>query len=126
MKLQDLPATVIADIKTRRYDRLIGKHEGPARWGAEFDYGDPELLELAGHHVLLPVDQEHHPHISVLRCIVGDQGQTLTLFLKDVTDLERPEDAIFDAGFLAICERVPEAGCYLTIVYHEWFIVEPV
>lgn len=126
MQLRDLSSAVIADIKARRYDRIVGKHEGPESWGAEFDYGDPELLELAGHHVLLPLNREHHPNISVLRCISGDDGRSLTLFLKDVTYLERPEDAVFSAGFLAVCERFQDQGFYLTTVYHEWFIVEPV
>ena len=46
---------------------------------------DPEFIEIAGYPVLLPVDREHHPNITILRCIASEDHPALTIFLKDTT-----------------------------------------
>ena len=76
------------------------------------------------YHVLLPVYKEHHPNITILRCIVSDNGQTLTLFLKDTTYVDNPDEEIFFAWFVAICDKVPGEEFFIAILYHEWFIIE--
>lgn len=120
MKISDLSPETAARIKTYRWDRIIEKHEGPETWSGVFEYGDPEFLSITGHDVLLPVDREHHANITVLRCIEGDDGQALTIFLKDTTH----GDQWFEAGYLAICDKFPNEAFYLAMVYHEWFIFE--
>ena len=124
MKLSELPPEVIERIKLYRYDRFLEKHEGPDNWAAVLRYYDPEFLHLNGHDVLLPVSRKQHSNIRLLRCIVGDDGNTLTLFLKDTTYASSPQDEMFDAGRIAICDRFEQEEFYLAIVYHEWFIVE--
>lgn len=124
MKLADLPTEVVARIQSLNYDRILEKHEGPWRWADEFRYGKPEILLLDGRDVLLPIEQEQHPHITLLRSIVSSDGRTLTLFLKDTTYTGGSEDDWLDAGRLAICERLPETDIYVATVYHEWFIIE--
>ena len=124
MKLSDLPPDVIERIKSYRFDQILEKHEGPENWASVLRYFEPEFLRLSGYEVLLPVSRKQHPNIQMLRCIVGDGGKALTLFLRDTTYASSPEDEMFDAGRIAICERFEEQGFYLTIVYHEWFIIE--
>ncbi len=118
--LSSLSPEALEKIKRLRYDRIIEKHEGPEDWDATLQWADPEFLELAGHDVLLPVGREHHPNITVLRCIEGDGGTVLTLFLRDTTYGQEWHDS----GFLAVSEKVPGEEFYLASVYHEWFIVE--
>lgn len=128
MRLADLPAPTIEKIKAYHFDRIIEKHEGPARWASVLTYYDPEFMEIEGYQVLLPVVRENHPNITILRCIVSRDEQTLTIFLKDMTLKEFYEDdrywEMFGAGFVAICDKVAGEAFYIAILYHEWFITE--
>jgi hypothetical protein len=44
----------------------------------------------------------------------------LTIFLRDTTYGQE----WYDAGFLAVCERLPGEDFYLATVYHAWFIFQ--
>ena len=125
MTLSSLARQAIEKIKTYRYDRILEKHEGPEDWRSTLTYGDPEFLEIAGRSVLLPVDREQHPNITILRCIVSEDGQSLTIFLKDTTYVDDPRLEMFDAGFVAVCDKVPGEDFFLAILYHEWFLITP-
>ena len=148
LRLADLPQETIARLRTYRYDRIIEKHEGPDSWEwllrderpsctrsapepgpgiDDDDAPDPaELLRIAGCDVLLPIGRSHHPKLTILRAIVGDDARSLTIFLKDTTYVEKAEDEFFSAGFLAVCDRVPGEGFYIAHVYHEWFMLKPI
>ncbi len=124
MRIAELSSEVLERIKTLRYDNIIEKHEGPWKWASEFEYNAPEFVQLAGYDVLLPIDSENHSHLTVLRCIASENKNTLTIFLKDTTFSTDPNDEWYDAGRLAICERLSDTECFVATVYHEWFIVE--
>lgn len=117
----DLPTAVLEAINTFRYDRILEKHEGPERWN--FAIRHAEIIEVNGYNVLLPIGVKNIPNIEILRCIVSQNGNTLTLFLKDRT-FTKPEDEYFDAGRIAICDKIPGTDVYIAVVYHEWFAVE--
>ena len=85
MKLADLSKATIERIKSVRYDRILEKHEEPWDWESVLRWYEPEFLTIEGHFVLLPLDQEQHPNITILRTIVSQDGNTLTIFLKDTT-----------------------------------------
>lgn len=123
MKLSDLSPDTLSKIHAYRYDRIIEKHEGPEQWESVFEYYNPELLLVNGYPVLLPVDQEHFPNITILRCIPSADGQTLTIFLKDTTYGDGPQYETFWAGFVAVCEKVPGEQFFIATLYHEWFII---
>lgn len=99
MNLANLATQTLEKIKTYRFDRIVEKHESSESWESFLRYYDLEFLQFNGHNVLLPVDREHHPNITLLRCIDSADGQSLTLFLKDTTYSDDP----FIAGFLAVC-----------------------
>lgn len=124
MKVAHLSDQVLKKIRRLRYDRIIEKHEGPFDWKDELKYGSPEFMNIEGHAVLLPVDRKQHRNITTLRCIVSERQQSLTIFLKDTTFIDDPECAFFQAGFVAICDRVPREDFFVTVLYHEWFVVE--
>ncbi|MCP4350010.1 MAG: hypothetical protein GY795_31405 [Desulfobacterales bacterium] len=124
MKISNLTSEVIEKIKLYRWDRIIEKHEGPERWESVLKYYDPEFMEIMGHYVLLPIDRDRHRNVTILRCIEGDNGSVLTIFLKDTTYVSNPDDEIFDAGFVAVCDKFPGEEFYIAVLYHEWFIVE--
>lgn len=124
MKLSELSPGIIAKIKTYRWDGIIEKHEGPEDWASVLEYYDPEFMEINGYHVLLPIDRSRHANITILRCIVGDHQQSLTIFLKDTTYVSSPEMEMFEAGYVAVCDKLPGEEFFLAILYHEWFIVE--
>lgn len=123
MKIADLSSETKERIKTYRWDRIIEKHEGPEDWADVLKYHEPEFITVDGRDVLLPVDKEHHAHITILRCIPSQDGQTLTIFLKDTTYVENPESEMFQAGYVAICEKVKGEEFFIATVYHEWFII---
>ena len=124
MNRSSLSTTVLDQLKSWRWDRIIEKHEGPETWDSTLRYYDPEFIEIAGHPVLLPVDREHHPNITILRCIASEDHRTLTIFLKDTTYVTDPRDEYFAAGYVAVCDRFPGQDFYVAILYHEWFMVE--
>jgi hypothetical protein len=122
MKLADLSPESLEKIKKLRYDCIIRKHEGPEKWSDDLKFNEVDFLEVEGHAVLLPIPASHHPNVTVLRCIVGDQGQSLTLFLKDTTLVQDPRQQSFFAGFLAVCDRLPGEEFFVALVYHDWFL----
>ena len=107
-KLDELAPETLEKIRTYQWDRMIEKHEGPETWDDLLDAKSVEFLQVDGYAVLLPIDKEHHPNVSILRCIVSEDHQSLTIFLQDTTYYTD----IF-AGFLAICDKVPG---------EDWFI----
>lgn len=130
MKMADLSPETTENINSYRWDRIIEKHEGPESWRSVLAYYDPEFLEIGGRSVLLPVGRDQHPHITILRCIVSEDGRNLTIFLKDRTfvqnqgDTLAPRDEMFYTGFVSVCERFPGEKFFIAILYHEWFIIE--
>ena len=119
MKVADIPPDIRQRISQRRFDRLIEKHEGPWSWEYDLKNDQVELLRVNNFEVLLPVEKEHHKNIAILRCIVGDGGQVLTIFLKDTT-----HDSRIFAGRVAVCEREAGEQWYVATLYHEWFILD--
>jgi hypothetical protein len=142
LRLSDLSPETIAKLKTYRYDRIVEKHEGPEDWewrlrgpderpswllpGDDYQPDPAEFLRIAERDVLLPVGRSHHPNITILRTIVGDEGRSLTIFVKDTTYVQSADEEFFSAGFMAVCDRVPGEPFYIAHVYHEWFMLEPI
>src|SRR5260370_358881 len=120
MKLADLQPETVERIRRLRYDRIIEKHEGPERWSWVLEDYNTDFLLVDGRHVLLPIPGEQLSNIVVLRCIVGDGEQSLTLFLKDRTFVENSVDETF-AGRVAICDKMPGSDFFIALVYHEWY-----
>lgn len=120
MKLSDLSQEILAKIESVRWDRIIEKHEGPETWGSVLRYSEPEFISIDGRWVLLPVDRSQHQNIKILRSIWSIDTNSLTLFLKDTTYDDNP----FSCGFMAIAERLKGEDFWLTILYHEWFVIE--
>lgn len=121
MKLADLSQDTLGAIKSVRWDRIIEKHEGPEDWESVLEWYDPEFMMIDGRPVLLPIDRTRHEQITILRTIWSDDGNSLTLFLKDTTY----GDEWYASGFMAVCDRPSGENFYLAILYHEWFIIEP-
>ncbi len=124
MNLASLSPATRERLNAWRWDRIIEKHEGPARWESTLRYAEPDFMTIDGRDVLLPIGREQHPNVTVLRAIVSDDEQVLTLFLKDTTYVTSQEYEMFEAGYLAVCDRFPGEAFYVAVVYHEWFIIE--
>ena len=120
MQIAELDPDCLAAIKAVRWDCLIEKHEGPDDWESVLQWSNPEFMVIDGRSVLLPLERSHHPNITILRTIWSEDGQSLTLFLKNTTY----DDDWFNSGFIAVCDRMPGQDFYLAILYHEWFIIE--
>jgi hypothetical protein len=120
MQLSELSLETLEKIKSVRWDRIIEKHEGPERWSSVLEYYEPEFLTIEGRSVLLPVEKSHHPNMTILRTIFSQDGNALTLFLKDITY----DDDWSASGFMAVCEKVAGEEFFLATLYHEWFIIE--
>ncbi len=120
MKFTDLTSETIEKLKTRRYDRIVEKHEGPWDWKWQIEHGECEFIQVGEHFVLLPVYLEHLPNITVLRDIESKDSNVLIVFLKDTTY----DDDDFFSGFIAVCEKFTDEDFFTTTLYHEWFIIE--
>jgi hypothetical protein len=121
MRWTDLSPQTIAKIKAYHLDRLIEKHEGWS-WDLGLSYVAPELLDVDGYHVLLPLSAAHTPNLSIVRCIASKSEDMLTIFLRDMT-ISRE---IWEAEFLAICAKVPGEDFYVAFAYHECGFFEEV
>lgn len=124
LTIADLSAEVTAKIRQYQWDRIIEKHEGPEDWASVLDFSDPEFMLIADCAVLLPVERERHPHITILKSIISRDGDSLTVFLKDTTYFPDPEDEMFCTGRMAVCDRVPGEEFFLATVFHEWFVID--
>src|SRR5688500_15157790 len=100
MQLADLSLETRARAASMRWDRIIEKHEGPWEWSYLIEDELVEFIAIEGFDVLLPVEKDQHPNISILRCIVSEDRNSLTIFLTDTTFYTG-----MDAGFLAVCDR---------------------
>ena len=120
MKFADLKSETIEKLKTRLYDRIVEKHEGPWDWKWQIEHGECEFIQIGEHFVLLPVYLEHFPNITILRVVESKDSKVLTVFLKDTTFY----DDDFMSGFVAVCEKFAGEEFFTAIVYHEWFIIE--
>jgi hypothetical protein len=85
MGLADLAPETLEPIRLYLWDRIIEKHEGPETWSSVLEYEDPEFMEINGRHVLLPIGREQYPNITILRVIVSEDRDVLTIFLQDTT-----------------------------------------
>ncbi|MCP4109158.1 MAG: hypothetical protein GY749_27120 [Desulfobacteraceae bacterium] len=72
---------------------------------------------------MLENKRTNHRNVTILRCIEGDNGSVLTIFLKDTTYVSNPDDEMFDAGFVAVCDKFQGEDFYIAVLYHEWFII---
>jgi hypothetical protein len=119
MRLEDIAPNTLAIMRKYRYDSIIEKHEGPWTWDYLLDDNLVDFISVNGYDVLLPIDKEYHPNIFILRCIVSEDKESLTIFLKDITY----ETGIF-AGYVTVCDKFPRAEWYIAILYHEWMIID--
>jgi hypothetical protein len=122
MKLADLDPKIIQEIKSRRFDWFVEKHEGPWLW--EYFLKHCEIIEINGHQVLLPAHIENHPNIKVLRCLESSDGQTLTIFLKDTTYVTDPDREWAEAGFMAVCDKFKGQDFFIATHYHECYLID--
>jgi hypothetical protein len=121
MRVADLSPEVRRRIAGMRFDWFVEKHEGPWEWGSWIDAMGVEFMTIDGRDVLLPVEGDHHPNITIVRCIPSADGDVLTIFLRDTTFWSD-----MFAGLLAVCEKVPGEDWYIALVYHEWFVIDDV
>lgn len=124
MQFQALPTSALDKIRRYDFERFIRKHEGPESWRSFVKYYTLEFLGTEDKTVLLPVDLEQHANITILRTIVSKDEQSLTIFLKDTTHASLPDWEKFEAGFVAICDKVPGEEFFIAILYHQRFIIE--
>jgi hypothetical protein len=117
MKLIDVPRELLEKIRSSVYDEILEKHEGPWTWGGTLEYC--EFMSICGRYVLLPVERERHANITILRCVVSEDGRSLTVFLKDTTH----DEGAF-AGFVAVCDRFEDEDFYVAVLYHEWYVIQ--
>ncbi len=121
MKVAELSAEARGRIAAMRFDRIVEKHEGPWTWEYRLANGGVEFLTVDGYDVLLPIDKENHPNVTIVRCIASESRDVLTIFLTDTTYFTG-----MDSGFLAVCEKAPGEDWYIALVYHEWFVIDDV
>jgi hypothetical protein len=142
MKLADLSEATRQKIAKVRWDRIIEKHEGPEDWSCLVDDDSeplifanrpdydpftsqiedvPEFLIIDNRAVLLPIPRKYHPNVEIVRTNWSVDGNSVTIFLKDTTF----GSEWFEIGFLAVCDKVVGEDFWLTIIYHERFVIEP-
>jgi hypothetical protein len=121
MRVADLSPETRRRIGELRFDWFVEKHEGPWDWSSWLDAMGVEFMTIDGFEVLLPIEQEHHANISIVRCIPSADRKVLTIFLRDTTFYSD-----MFAGFLAVCEKISDEDWYITLLYHEWFVIDDV
>ena len=118
MHIGEISEDTLNKIKPMRFDLFIEKHEGPFEWSSFLKYYDIDFFDINDFNVLLPLDKSRHANIKIRRCIVSEDQQTLTVFLTDSTFESNPYD-----GYVAICDKVIGEVFYLTVFYHEWYVI---
>jgi hypothetical protein len=121
MKVADLSRETLEKIEMIQWDSIIGNYEGPCSWKSIFKYSKPEFLMIDEHSILLPVDRNQHPNITILRTIWSADNRSLTLLLRDTTYCD---DNPRDNKYMAVCNRMTGEDFFLAILYHEWFVTD--
>ena len=121
MKVADLSLEAREKITQVRFDRIVGRHEGPFDWDWALNDNNPEFLTIDDLPVLLPIPRSQHPNVKIVRSIWSADGNSVTIFLTDTTY----DTDWHDIGFLAVCDKVAGEEFWLAIVYHEWMAIEP-
>lgn len=121
MKIADISPETQRRIGPIRFDWFVEKHEGPWDWQSFIESGLASFFRIDGYDVLLPVEEDHHPNITVVRCIASEDRNVLTIFLTDTTYFTE-----MFSGYFAVCEKVPGEEWYLALLYHEWFVIDDV
>jgi hypothetical protein len=142
MKLADLSEATRQKISKVRWDSIVEKHEGPFDWNCILDDESepdffiegtdlsrfarkiedvPEFLIVDDRPILLPIPRKYHPNIEISRTIWSVDGNSVTIFLTDTTF----STDWFEIGYLAVCDKVAGENFWLTILYHERFVIEP-
>lgn len=119
ISIDDLDMDTLTEIASQRCDYFIDEHEEPWTWEWLLQEGAVDFVSIRDWNVLLPVEREHHGNLEILRCILSENGETLTLFLKDTTD-----DTGLSAGRMAVCDRMPGRDWYVAVLYHAWMAVD--
>jgi hypothetical protein len=142
MKIKELSPAILAELKDKRYDRIVEKHEGPQTWDWQlppskervqkmkemyqhsgYDFSEDnhaEFMQIAGVEVLLPIGSDHHENVTILHHFFSEDRQKIVLYIKDTTY----DEGMFDAGFIAICDKYSTESFYIATMYHEWFIID--
>jgi hypothetical protein len=112
LKVADLTPEQIEKIKQVRYDYFLEKHEGPFRYTEvfEWDYHYQEFMELGGYTVLLPIQKEQPPNITVQRVVPSADGRVLVIYYADTT--------WYHSDMVAICEQMPGEPYYIATFLH--------
>tara|TARA_B100000315_G_scaffold111925_1_gene102625 strand:+ start:136 stop:546 length:411 start_codon:yes stop_codon:yes gene_type:complete len=134
MRFSDLSPATVDGLRSIQWDHIIEKHEGPSTWDTVLKYSNVEFIEIDGCYVLLPIDKQFHPNVTILRCVAGDCGNVLTIFLKNTTCVEDIQHAFpdgydverFMTGFVSVCERVPGHDFFIAVLYHEWYVIDSI
>lgn len=119
MSLEQISPQTLKMVSRYYYDYFVEKHEGPWTWEHDLEDVKVELIQIQGRSVLLPVGKENHSNIAVVRCIVSGNEQTLTIFLTDTTYYTGR-----NAGFVAVCDKIPGEDWYIAVVYHECMLAD--
>ena len=117
-----LTATAKQKIEAIRWDGILEKHEGPFTWADTFQYDDAEFMVIQDRPVLLPIGRDRHKNITILRCDIRDDGNSLTIFLKDTTYCDDSFEELF-CGYVAVCDKVEGEEFFVAILLHEWYII---
>lgn len=120
MQLEDLTEAQLEKLSEKSCDWIVEKHEGPLPWkGRKLGWMEPQFMEIDGYDVLLPIERDQLANVEILRCFPSKGERALTIFLKNTTFYTDR-----DAGYLAVCERVPGEEWYTARVYHEWWMLD--
>jgi hypothetical protein len=118
MKLGDLSEEVQLRLKNYTVDYLMEKHEG---FNCYNDERGCSFLLVNIYNVLIPIPERNHPNITILKAYFSHDNQSLTLILKDMTDIDTSDDDwIYThyVEFVLICEKFPGEDFFVTIFFH--------
>ncbi|MDM8562223.1 hypothetical protein QUF54_02600, partial [Candidatus Marithioploca araucensis] len=113
-KLSELSLEAREKIKSHSWDKIVGTPESSSPWGFFLDFNNPELMDIEGYYVLLPMQQEWFYRQTIQRCILSADGNTLILSFQDLSYGDNSEPL-----FLAICDKLPGEDFFLTTTLYE-------
>jgi hypothetical protein len=114
MKLSECSDKAIEKIKSHSWNNIVGRREASYAWGFVLDFENPELVDIEGYHVLLPMPKERFSRQTIRRCIPSIDGKTLVLSFQDLSFGDDSEPLFF-----AICDKLPGEDIFLTTTLYE-------
>ena len=119
ISIADLDEETFAKIGSCQCDFYVNNSEELLTWKRLLEDQVADFFSIRGRNILLPVGRESCDRLEVLNCLISEDHESMTLFLKDTSDTTG-----LSASRTAVCNRFPGEEWYIAVLYQEQILMD--